>query len=63
MIDAHTHFFPENIALNPARWASERGEEYWAKLVGERPDGKPSLQGFPDAQKFVRDMDEAASAV
>ena len=59
MIDSHTHFFPENVARNPAHWAAERGEKYWAELVGERPDGKPSLQGFPSAQKFVRDMDEA----
>ena len=59
MIDAHTHFYPENVAANPAAWAERRGEAYWAALVGPRPDGKSSLQGFPSEKKFLEDMDAA----
>lgn len=59
MIDAHTHFYPENVAANPAAWAERRGETYWAALVGPRPDGKRSLQGFPSEKKFLEDMDAA----
>ncbi len=59
MIDAHTHFYPEYVSENPSKWAAERGETYWAALVGPRPDGKRSLQGFPDEKKFLDDMDAA----
>ncbi len=59
MIDAHTHFFPRETASNIKEWADEHEEFYWLNLVGERPDGKPSLQGFPSEEKFIADMDEA----
>ncbi len=59
IIDAHVHFYPEEIAKNPELWANARGEFYWAKLVGKRPDGKRSLQGFPSEKKFLDDMDAA----
>ncbi len=59
MIDAHTHFFPQNVAENKRHWANARGESYWFKLVDDRPDGKMSLQGFPSEEKFIADMDEA----
>lgn len=57
--DCHTHFFPPEIADCPEKWAEKNGEIYWGKLVGKRPDGKKSLQGFPDADKFLHDMDSA----
>ena len=57
--DAHTHFYPEEVAANPVAWAERRGEAYWAALVGVRPDGKRSLQGFPSEKKFLEDMDAA----
>jgi len=59
MIDAHTHFFPAELAQTRAQWASARGEIFWARLVGERPDGKRGLQGFPSEKKFLSDMDAA----
>lgn len=59
IIDAHTHWYPPSVSENPDVWAAGRGEAYWAALVGERADGKPSLQAFPDMNKFLRDMDEA----
>ncbi len=59
IIDAHTHFFCPEAAKDSSAWALARGEAYWAKLVGPRPDGKPTLQGFPDEKKFLSDMDEA----
>lgn len=59
IIDAHTHFYPENIASAPEAWAERAAERYWGKLVGKRPDGKKSLQGFPSEKKFLLDMDSA----
>ncbi len=59
MIDAHTHFYPSHISENPESWAQSRGETYWGMLVGKRPDGKRSLQGFPSEKKFLDDMDAA----
>ncbi len=58
-IDSHVHFYPEEIADNPELWAKSRAEFYWATLVGKRPDGKLSLQGFPSEKKFLEDMDNA----
>lgn len=59
MTDIHTHFYPAYIAADTDGWAKPRGEAYWAELVGRRPDGKRSLQGFPSEKKFLSDMDEA----
>lgn len=59
IIDSHTHFYPEFVALRPVEWARSAGENYWAALVGKRPDGKKSLQGFPSEKKFLSDMDKA----
>lgn len=59
MIDAHTHFFSEEAAIDTQAWAQKRGETYWDMLVGKRPDGKLSLQGFPSEEKFLSDMDKA----
>lgn len=58
-IDSHTHFYPEFVAARPAEWAHSAGENYWALLVGKRPDGRKSLQGFPSEKKFLCDMDKA----
>ena len=58
-IDAHTHFYPDFVAKNPARWAERAKEAYWGRLTAPRADGKMSLQGFPSEEKFVADMDEA----
>lgn len=57
--DAHTHFFGREAAADTSVWAAARSETYWAALVGRRPDGRPSLQGFPDEKKFLSDMDAA----
>ncbi len=59
IIDAHTHFFPKFVSQSPVQWARGANEPYWARLVGPRPDGKLSLQGFPDEKKFLSDMDSA----
>lgn len=59
IIDAHTHFYPTEISENIDNWATSHNEKYWLTLVGKRPDGKLSLQGFPSEKKFLSDMDEA----
>ncbi len=59
IIDSHTHFYPDFVIKSPVEWALSAQEIYWAELVGKRPDGKLSLQGFPDEKKFLSDMDSA----
>ncbi len=59
MIDAHTHFFSKEAGENSDSWGLARSEAYWTMLVGKRPDGKLSLQGFPSEKKFLDDMDKA----
>jgi len=59
IIDAHTHAYPPEIFANPVKWAKARGEHHWAQLVGPRPDGKKSLQGFATREQMLRAMDAA----
>ena len=59
MFDIHTHFFPKSVSKNHQSWATDKNELYWKNLVGERPDGKKSLQGFPSEEKFIADMNLA----
>lgn len=59
IIDAHTHWYPPQLASDCDLWAAQNSEPYWGALVGKRADLKPSLQSFPSLDKFLRDMDEA----
>jgi len=58
-VDAHVHAYPRELWADPVKWAIVRGERHWAGLVGPRPDGKPSLQGWADADTLLRAMDAA----
>lgn len=57
MIDAHTHFFAEEIVRAPHAWAQARSEHHWASTV---LSGYPhTLQAWPTARAFVEAMDTA----
>ena len=59
IIDCHVHLYPDAAIADPAGWAAARGEPNWARMVGPRDDGAPSLQGWADVERLLRDMDEA----
>lgn len=59
VIDAHVHLYPPEVGRDPAAWAAAQGEPRWAKLCARRRgDGRP-VQGFPDVDQLLRDLDEA----
>ena len=59
VIDAHVHLYPPEVGRDPAGWAAAQREPHWATLcVRQRRDGRP-VQGFPDVDQLLRDLDEA----
>jgi uncharacterized protein len=59
IIDCHVHLYPDDALADPAGWAAVRGEAKWAAMVGPRADGAPSLQGWANVERLLRDMDAA----
>ena len=59
IIDCHVHLYPDAALADPAGWAAARGEAKWAAMVGPRADGAPSLQGWANVERLLRDMDAA----
>lgn len=59
IIDCHVHLYPPAANADPAGWAVARREPRWAAMVGPREDGAPSLQGWADEERLLRDMDAA----
>ncbi len=57
IVDAHTHFFPSELARDPRSWAKANGEPHWVDLVA--PVGGKSIQGWAVAESMLRDMDDA----
>ena len=58
-IDAHVHLYPPEVGAAPAAWAAHQGEKHWATLTTRvRRDGQP-VQGFPNVDQLLRDMDAA----
>lgn len=57
VIDAHTHLYPPELAADPAGWAQRAGEPHWSALVS--PPGRRSLQGWPDVDTMLAQMDRA----
>jgi predicted TIM-barrel fold metal-dependent hydrolase len=59
VIDAHVHLYPPEVGLDPAGWAAAHWEPRWATLCTRvRADGRP-VQGFPDVNQLLRDLDAA----
>lgn len=61
IIDAHTHYFPEELHADPRAWGEVRGERHWADLVA--PRNRPSLQGWATQTRMLADMDAAGIEV
>lgn len=57
IIDTHVHAYPAAVAADPRAWAAARHETWWLECVA--PFGKPSIQGWADADRLLRDMDAA----
>ena len=58
VIDCHVHLYPDAALADPAGWAAARHEVRWAAMVAPRKDG-PSLQGWANGERLLRDMDTA----
>ncbi|MDX2186278.1 MAG: amidohydrolase family protein [Opitutaceae bacterium] len=59
MIDHHVHLYPPEVASDPGGWGRSRGETLWVALSTRvRKSGLP-VQGFPDLDQLLRDMDAA----
>ncbi len=57
IIDCHVHLYPPEVAVDPRGWSASRGERHWAELAA--PLSGPSLQGWPDVDTLLADMDAA----
>jgi uncharacterized protein len=57
IIDAHVHFYPEEVAVDPVKWGTEHRELWWTRCVA--PAGRRSIQGWASASVLLRDMDRA----
>lgn len=58
IIDCHTHCYPEEVILNPRKWAEARRELHWADLVA--PIDRKSIQDWADPDNFLEEMDLAS---
>ena len=57
IIDCHTHCYPEELTINPIKWAKIRNELHWGKLVA--PADRPSIQGWATVNEMIKAMDAA----
>jgi predicted TIM-barrel fold metal-dependent hydrolase len=57
IVDAHVHFYPEQVSADPVKWGTEHGEPWWTGCVA--PPGRRSIQGWATPAVLLRDMDRA----
>lgn len=57
IIDCHTHLYPPEACANPVAWSAVQREPWWRQCVA--PEGRSSLQGWPDLPRLIADMDRA----
>ena len=57
IVDAHTHFYPEEVSADPVKWGTAHREHWWTNCVA--PVGRKSLQGWATSTVLLRDMDRA----
>lgn len=62
LIDAHIHLYPEEVNLDPERWAVDREESHWAQLCTRRRKNGQPVQTFPSVDGLLRAMDAAGVA-
>ena len=58
IVDAHTHYFPPNVARDPKAFAQEYNEGIDLALV--LPNGKPGIQGWATKEGMLEEMDKAS---
>ncbi|MCC5805536.1 MAG: amidohydrolase family protein [Opitutales bacterium] len=51
IIDAHTHCYPPEAAVDPLAWGTARGERHWVELVTNGP------QGWATREAMLAEMD------
>jgi len=57
IVDAHVHFYPEEVSEDPVQWGTEHREPWWTSCVA--PVGRRSIQGWATSAVLLRDMDRA----
>jgi predicted TIM-barrel fold metal-dependent hydrolase len=57
IVDAHIHFYPEEVSADPVKWGTEHREPWWTICVA--PPGRKSVQGWASPAVLLRDMDRA----
>jgi predicted TIM-barrel fold metal-dependent hydrolase len=57
IIDAHIHGYPPEILADPSVWGRNQSEPWWTQAVA--PTNRPSIQGWADLDRLIRDMDKA----
>ena len=57
IIDAHIHGYPPEILADPSVWGRNQSELWWTQAVA--PTNRPSIQGWADLDRLIRDMDKA----
>ena len=58
IVDAHTHYFPPNVARDTKAFAQEYNEDHWLALV--LPNGKPGIQSWATKEGMLEEMDKAS---
>ncbi len=57
IVDCHIHAYPPEVFQNPRAWGEVHGEPWFTQCVA--PLNRPSLQGWADTDRLLRDMDRA----
>ena len=57
IVDSHIHMYPPEVFADPVAWGTAHGEAWWTHCVA--PKDQPTLQGWADLTRLLKDMDRA----
>jgi predicted TIM-barrel fold metal-dependent hydrolase len=57
VVDSHIHMYPPEVFRDPVAWGTAHREPWWTYCVA--PPHQPTLQGWADVPRLLRDMDAA----
>ena len=57
IVDSHIHMYPPEVFADPIAWGTAHGEPWWTYCVA--PPHQPTLQGWADVPRLLKDMDDA----
>jgi predicted TIM-barrel fold metal-dependent hydrolase len=57
IFDCHIHMYPPEVFRDPVAWGTANAEPWWTFCVA--PPNVPTLQGWADVPRLLRDMDAA----